>query len=158
MIDTPPTHINAHACRAKNNCARKTREAECTTCNDVSCWVCGFHLLLSKAADSVWGATWSLLFSKWTVDWWWSKMAQPRVWRCLHLVETKGPFTKEFINLWRHLIIFTVATYVQNIYVYENNTTSKYAILKAKVNPSQKSATDAHIWSMDNDSQRYWVC
>ena len=38
-------------------------------------------------------------------DWWCSKMAQPRVWRCLHLVETKGPFTRNHwrsVNLWIH--------------------------------------------------------
>ena len=75
--------------------------------------------------------------------------AQPRVWRCLHLIETKGPFTmyQESLKAWRSLIIFTVATYVRYVY----SPTSKYVILKAKINPSQKSATDAHIyesWTM----------
>jgi len=42
---TSDTHFNAHECRAKNNCARKTREAECTTCSDVSCCACGFPRL-----------------------------------------------------------------------------------------------------------------
>ena len=46
--------------------------------------------------------------------------------------------------------------YQESLKAYKS--TSKYVNLKAKVNPSQKSATNPHIiiWSMDNDSQRYW--
>ena len=36
--------------------------------------------------------------------------------------------------------------YVHTVHLYENSPASKYVILKAKVNPSQKSATDAHIY------------
>jgi len=54
----------------------------------------------------------------------------------------QSPLYQESLKAWRSLIIFTVATYVRYVY----SPTSKYVILKAKVNPSQKSATDAHIY------------
>ena len=95
-------------------------------------------MLLPKTADWVWGAAWPLLFG----------FDDVRRWPNFEFGDLYAycPFTKETLKAYKSLEVFNYfhSGYVHKVYLYQNSPTSKYVILKAKVNPSQKSATDAH--------------
>ena len=62
-----------------------------------------------------------------------------------YLIKTPGPFTKKAwmrTNPLRPTISFTAVMYVP--FSYETSPASNYAVLLAKVNPSQKSVSNFH--------------
>ena len=63
-----------------------------------------------------------------------------------YLIDTKGLFTKESLKAYKSLEAFNFFHngHVRTVYYFEVPSTSKFAVLIAKVNPSQKSPSDFH--------------
>ncbi len=73
-------------------------------------------------------------------------MARNLVWS-LHVLDigSKGPYTKESLKAYKSLEAYNYFYngYVRTVYHY-GVSSSKFSILKAKVNPSQKAADQNH--------------
>ena len=63
-----------------------------------------------------------------------------------YLIDLKGRYTKESLKAFKSLEAYNyfVSGHVRTVYLYEPSEQSKYAILMAEVNPSQKSPNDPH--------------
>ena len=67
-----------------------------------------------------------------------------------YLIESKGSYTRQSLKAYKSLEAYNyfVSGHVRTVYYYESSTRSKYAVLKASVNPSpspsQKSLSDPH--------------
>ena len=74
-----------------------------------------------------------------------------------YLIETTGPFTKEKLKVYKSLEAYNYVcnSYVHTVYHYESG---RGFILKAKVNPSQKSADSRRASRvMGGDVQGEWI-
>ena len=63
-----------------------------------------------------------------------------------YLINSTGHYTKDSLKVYKFLEVYNyfVSVHVQTVYFHKSSEQSKYAILMAKVNPSQKSAANAH--------------
>lgn len=63
-----------------------------------------------------------------------------------YLIDSKGHYTKQSLKAFKSLEAYNyfVSGHVRTVYLYEPSEQSKYAILMAQVNPSQKSPNDPH--------------
>ena len=141
MIDTPPAHpTHTHVEHKK----KKKKKIEREKRGNSVVWGCQLlrnRVLLtaklendtSKFEDWVW----SLLSRRRTVGWWCTTMANLEI----STLKLKAPLQ---LKAYKSLQAFNYfhSGYVHTVHFYEISPTSKYAILKAKVNPSQKSPDD----------------
>ena len=63
-----------------------------------------------------------------------------------YLIDSKGRYTKGLLKAYKSLVAYNYYTsgHVRTVYFFESSEQSKYAVLKAQVNPSQKMPTIPH--------------
>ena len=63
-----------------------------------------------------------------------------------YLIDTKGAYTKDSLKAYKSLEAFNYfhSGHVRTVYFYQTISSSLYAILMAKVNPSQRAPVNSH--------------
>lgn len=63
-----------------------------------------------------------------------------------YLINTKRLYTKESLKAYKSLKAYNFfhSGHVRTVYFYKTSTSSRYAVLIAKVNPGQKSSSNPH--------------